>query len=134
MILQLFYKDIILNLLHLYEVTPQKFTLDNVEEANLSLDTVKMKSRLKTKNTLQFDRKTMFNTSLELFFRCDFKPKTDKISQKQKLTTRIDETHLKSDSIPGSNSNGITGPGNFSLVLDKHPEGFVTQKEQILKS
>ena len=78
----------------IYEVSDNN-TLNNLVEANVSINLTTMKTQLKTNKVLQIDEKVFFITILGLSLLLDYKPKIDYISRKEVNITTKGKIHLK---------------------------------------
>ena len=130
----------------IYEVTDLINTLkhilpDNVK-VNVTIDDIRLKSNLKTNQTLIFTEKSFFHTILG-FTRSRSYPLDDidgfyqliagsYKSDKPINLTGIDNVHLKCDCIQGSIVNGVREPILFSFALSS-PPGHKIYKEPRVK-
>ena len=114
---------------------------DNVK-VNLTIDDIRLKSNLKTNQTLIFTKKSFFYTILG-FTQSRSYPLDDidgfnqliagsYISDKPINITGIDKIHLKCDCIQGSIVNGIREPILYSFALSS-PPGHKIYKEPRIK-
>ena len=126
----------------IYEVVDLNNTLkhilpDNVK-INITIDDVRLKSKLKTNQTLIFTEKSFFYTNLG-FTRSRSYPLDDidgfyqlvagsYKSDKPINITRIDKIHLKFDCTQGSIVNGVREPILCSFALSS-PPGHKIYKE-----
>ena len=130
----------------IYEVDVLNNTLkyilpDNVK-ISVTIDNIRLKSNLKTNQTLIFTKKSFFSTILG-FTRSRFYP-LDDIDGFYQLTagsykgdkpiiiTGIDKVHLKCDCIQGSIVNGVREPILYSFALSS-PPGHKIYKEPRVK-
>ena len=130
----------------IYEVVDLNNTLkyilpDNVK-INVTIDAIRLKTNLKTNQTLIFTEKSFFYTILG-FTRSRSYPLDDidgfcqliagsYKSDKPINITGIDKIHLKCDCIQGSIVNGIREPILYSFALSS-PPGHKIYKEPIIK-
>ena len=129
-----------------YEVDDLNNTLkyilpDNVK-VSVTIDDIRLKSNLKTNQTLIFTEKSFFYTILG-FTRSRFYPLDDIDGFYQLIAgsyendkpiniTGVDKSHLKADCIQGSTVNGKREPILYSLALSS-PPGHKTHKEPRVK-
>ena len=130
----------------IYEVIDLNNTLKNIlpntVKVNITIDDIRLKSNLKTNQTLIFTEKPFFYTILG-FTRSRFYPlddidgfyqliagsyKSDKLIN----ITGIDKIHLKCDCINGSIVNGVREPILYSFALSS-PPGHKIYKEPRIK-
>ena len=119
-----------------------KFILPDNVKVSVTIDDIKLKSNLKTNQTLTFTEKSFIYTILG-FTRSRFYPlghidgfyqlkagsyKSDKLNN----ITGIDKLHLKCDCIEGSIVNGIREPILFSFAVSS-PPGHKIYKEPKVK-
>ena len=130
----------------IYEVVDLNNTLkhilpDNVK-VNITIDDIRLKSNLKTNQTLIFTKRSFFYTILG-FTQSTSYPLNDIDSHYQLIAgsyksdkpiniTGIDKIHLKCDCIPGSIVNGIREPILYSFALSS-PPGHKIYKEPRIK-
>ena len=130
----------------IYEVVDLNNTLkyilpDNVK-VSVTIDDIRLKSNLKTNQTLIFTEKSFFYTILG-FTQSKFYPLDDIDGFYQLIAgsyksdrpiniTGIDKIHLKCDSIQGSIVNGIREPILYSFALSA-PPGHKIYKEPRIK-
>ena len=130
----------------IYEIVDLNNTLnhilpDNVK-INITIDDIRLKSNLKTNQTLLFTEKSFFYTILG-FTQSRSYPLEDienyyqlipglNKSDKPINITGIDKIHLKCDCIQGSIVNGIREPILYSFALN-HPPGHKIYKEPRIK-
>ena len=119
-----------------------KYILPDNVKVNITIDDVRLKSNLKTNQTLIFTKKSLFYTILG-FNRPRFYPLDDIVgfyqfiagsykSDKPINITGIDKMHLKCDCIQGSIVNGIRQPIFYSFALSS-PPGQKIYKEPRIK-
>ena len=119
-----------------------KYILPDVVRVNITIDDIRLKSNLKTNQTLLFTKKSFFYSILgftqsrsypleeiEGFYQLI--PGLYK-SDKPINITGIDKIHLKTDCIQGSIVNGIREPILYSFALS-HPPGHKIYKEPRIK-
>ena len=126
-----------------YELDPGNYTVEDIEKAvyllgghkgtlQIEYDDLNKKVKLKTFETLRFDKKSFFHTLLGFTPYWDYKPTNDihadapGIYTSDKVTLNlntINKIHLKCDIIDGSIQDGLRQPILFSFVLDK-PSGY----------
>ena len=130
----------------IYEIVDLNNTLnhilpDNVK-INVTIDDIRLKSNLKTNQTLLFTEKTFFYTILG-FTQSRSYPLEDIENYYQLIPgsyksdrpiniTGIDKIHLKCDCTQGSIINGIREPILYSFALSS-PPGYKIYKEQRIK-
>ena len=130
----------------IYEVLDLNTTLnhilhDNVK-INITIDDIRLKSNLKTNQTLIFTERCFFYTILG-FTQSRFYPLDDidgfyqliagsYKSNKPNNITGIDKIHLKCDCIQGSIVNGVREPILYSFALSS-PPGHKIYKEPRVK-
>ena len=130
----------------IYEIVDLNNTLnhilpDNVKK-NVTIDDIRLKSNLKTKQTLLFTEKSFFYTILG-FTQSRSYPLEDIENYYQLIPgsyksdrpidiTGIDKIHLKCDCIQGSIVNGIREPILYSFALS-NPPGYKIYKEPKIK-
>ena len=113
---------------------------DNVK-VNITIDDVRLKSNLKTNQTLIFTEKSFFYTILG-FTQSQSYPLDDidglyqliagsSKSDKPINITGIDKIHLKCDCIEGSIVNGVREPNLFSFPLSSPPGYKINKKPRI---
>ena len=129
----------------IYEVVDLNNTLkahflpDNVK-VSVTIDDVRLKSNLKTNQTLIFTEKSFFYTILG-FTRSRFYPLDDidglyqliagsYKSDKPIKITGFDKIHLKCDCIQGSIVNGIREPILYSFALSSPPGHKIHKKQE----
>ena len=114
---------------------------DNVE-VNITIDDIRIKSNLKTNQTLIFTEKSLFYTILG-FTQSHFYPLDDCDGFYQLIAgsyksdrpiniTGIDKIHLKCDCVEGGIVNGVREPILYSFALNSHP-GHKVYEEPRLK-
>ena len=117
-----------------YELDPGNYTIEDIQKAvyflgdhkgtlQIGYDELNKKVKLKTFETLRFDKKSFFHTLLGFTPYWDYKPgvyTSDKVILN--LNT-INKIPLKCDIIDGSIQDGVRQPILFSFVLDK-PAGY----------
>ena len=119
-----------------------KHILPNNVKVNITIDDIRLKSNLKTNQTLIFTEKSFFYTSLG-FTQSRSYPLDDidgfyqiiagsYKSDKPINITGIDKIHLKCDCIQGSIVNGIREPILYSFALSS-PPGHKIYKEPRIK-
>ena len=129
----------------IYEVfdlnnTLKYFLTDNVK-VSVKIDDIKLKSNLKTNQTLLFTEKSFFYTILG-FTRSHSYPLDDIYgfdqliagsykSEKPINITGIDKIHLKCDCIQGSIVNGTREPILYSFALSSPPGHKIHKKPRI---
>ena len=129
----------------IYEVVDLNNTLkhilpDNVK-VNITIDDIKLKSNLKTNQTLFFTEKSFFYTILG-FTRSRFYPLDDTDgfyqliagsykSDKPNNITGVIKIHLKCDSIQGSIVNGKREPILFSFALSSPPRHKIYKEPRV---
>ena len=119
-----------------------KYILPNTVKVNITIDDIRLKSNLKTNQTLIFTEKSFFYTILgftrsrsypldgiERFYQLIAGPYK---SDKPLNITGIDKLHLKCDCIQGSIVNGIREPIFYSFALSS-PPGHKIFKEPRIK-
>ena len=115
-----------------------KYILPNNVKVNISLDDIRLKSNLKTNQTLLFTNKSFFYTILG-YTQSHQGPLNDIEGFHQILAgsyksnrpvniTGIDKIHLKCDCIQGSIMNGVREPILYSFALSS-PPGYKVFKE-----
>ena len=130
----------------IFEVTDLNITLkyilpDNVK-ISVTIDDIRLKSNLKTNQTIIFTEKSFFHTILE-FTRSHSYPLDDIDGFYQLIPgsykgdkpiniTGIDKVHLKCDCIQGSIVNGLREPILYSFALSS-PPGHKIYKEPRVK-
>ena len=119
-----------------------KHILPNNVKVNITIDDIRLKSNLKTNQTLLFTNKSFFYTTLG-FTQTHQGPLNDIEGYYQILPgnyksdrpiniTGIDKVHLKSDCVQGSIMNGIREPISNSFALSS-PPGYKIFKEPRVK-
>ena len=119
-----------------------KHILPNNVKVNITIDDIRLKSNLKTNQTLLFTNKSFFYTILG-FTQSHQGPLNDIGGYYQILPgnyksdrpiniTGIDKVHLKCDCIQGSIMNGIRQPISYSFALSS-PPGYKRFKEPRVK-
>ena len=119
-----------------------KHILPNNVKVSVTIDDVRLKSILKTNQTLFFTEKSFFYTVLG-FTRSRSYPLGDIDGFYQMIAgsyksdrpiniTGIDKIHLKSDCVNGSIVNGVTEPILYSFALNS-PPGYKIYKEPRIK-
>ena len=119
-----------------------KYILPNTVKVNITIDDVRLKSNLKTNQTLIFTEKSFFYTKLG-FTRSHSYPLDDidvfhqliegsYKSDKPNNITGIDKIHLNCDCINGSIVNGVREHILYSFALSS-PPGHKTFKEPRIK-
>ena len=119
-----------------------KYLFSNTVKVNNTIDDIKLKSKLKTNQTLFFTEKSFFYTILG-FTRSRSYPLDDidgfyqliagsYKSDKPINITVIDKIHLKCDCIIGSIINGVREPILYSFALSS-PPGHKIYKEPRIK-
>ena len=119
-----------------------KYILPNIVKVNVTIDDIKLKSNLKTNQTLMFTEKSSFYTLLG-FTQSRYYPLDDidgfyqliagsYKSNKAFKITGIDKIHLKCDCIQGSMVNGVQEPILYSFTLSS-PPGHKIYKEPRVK-
>ena len=103
----------------MHEVNEIDNASENLIKANVSIETITMKSRLKTM-FLRFTEKSFFNTLLGIIPKWDYKSDTD-FAGRNKLIIPIDRVHLRCDCIVGANMNGSRENILYSFPLDEPP-------------
>ena len=118
-----------------------KYILPNNVKVSVTIDDVRLKSNLKTNQTLIFTEKSFFYTILG-FTRSRFYP-LDEIdgfyqliagsykSDKPINITGIDKVHLKCDCINGSIVNGIRETILYSFALSSPPGHKIFKKPRV---
>ena len=115
-----------------------KYILPNTVKVNITIDDIRLRSNLKTNQTLIFTEKSFFYTILG-FSRSRSYPLDDidgfyqliagsNESDKPINITVIDKIHLKCDRINRSIVNGVTEPFLYSFALSS-PPGHKIYKE-----
>ena len=119
-----------------------KYILPNNVKVNITIDDIRLKSNLKTNQTLLFTNKSFFY--IILGFNQSYQPPLNDIegfyqilagsykSNRPVNITRIDKVHLKCDCIQGSITNGVREPILYSFVLSS-PPGYKIFKEPRVK-
>ena len=129
----------------IYEVvdlnnTSEHILPDNVK-VNITIDDIRLKSNLKTNQTLFFTEKSFFYTILG-FTRSHSYPLDDidgfyqliagsYKSDKPVKITGIDKTHSNCDCIQGSIVNGVREPTLYSFVLSSSPGQKIYKEPRI---
>ena len=119
-----------------------KYILTNTVKVNITIDDIRLKSNLKTNQTLIFTEKSFFYTILG-FLRSRSYPLDDidgfyqliagsYESYKPINITGIDKVHSKADCIQGSIVNGVREPILYSFALSS-PTGHKIFKEPRIK-
>ena len=119
-----------------------KYILPNTGKVNITIDDIRLKSNLKTNQTLIFTEKSFFYTILG-FTRSRYYPLDDTDgfyqliagsynSDKPINITGIDKIHLKCNCIEGSIVNGVRETILFSFALSS-PPGHKIYKEPRIK-
>ena len=119
-----------------------KYILPNNVKVNITIDDIRLKSNLKTNQTLIFTERSFFYTILG-FTQSRSYPLDDIDSHYQIIAgsyksdrpiiiTGIDKIHLKCDCIQGSIVNGIREPILYSFALSS-PPGHKIYKEPRVK-
>ena len=119
-----------------------KYILPDNVKINITIDDIRLKSNLKTNQTLLFTKKSFFHTILG-FTQSRSYPLEDVEgfyqlipglykSDKPINITGIDKIHLKTDCIQGSIVNGIREPILYSFALSS-PPGHKIYKEPRIK-
>ena len=117
-----------------YELDPGNYNIEDIQKVvyflaghegtlQIGYDDLNKKVKLKTFETLRFDKKSFFHTLLGFTPYWDYKPSvytSDKIILNLNTVNKI---HLKCNIINGSIQDGIRQPILFSFVLDK-PAGY----------
>ena len=129
----------------IYEVidlnTTSKHILPENVKVNITIDDIRLKSNLKTNQTLIFSEKSFFYTTLG-FTRSRSYPLEDidgfyqliagsYKSDKPINITRIDKVHLKADCIQGSIVNGVREPILYSFALSSPPSYEVFKEPRV---
>ena len=130
----------------IYEVVDSnntlKYILPNTVKVNITIDDIRLKSNLKTNQTLIFTEKSFFYTILGIT-RSRSYPLDDTDGFYQLIAgsykndkpiniTGIDKIHLKCDCINGSIVNGVREPILYSFALSS-PPGHKIYKEPRIK-
>ena len=119
-----------------------KYILPDIVKVSVTIDDIKLKSNLKTNQTLIFTEKSFFYTILG-FTRSQSYPLDDidgfyqliagsYISDRPINITGIDKIHFKCDCIQGSIVNGVREPILYSFALSS-PPGHKIYKEPRVK-
>ena len=126
-----------------YELDPGNYTVEDIQKAvyllgghkgtlQIEYDDLNKKVKLKTFETLRFDKKSFFHTLLGFTPYWDYKPTNDIHADAPGIYTSdkvilnlntINKIHLKCDIIDGSIQDGLRQPILFSFVIDK-PSGY----------
>ena len=119
-----------------------KYILPNNVKVNITIDDIRLKSNLKTNQTLLFTKKSFFYTILG-YTQSHQGPLNDIEGFYQILAgsyksnrpiniTWIDKVHLKCDCVQGSIMNGVREPILYSFALSS-PPGHKIYKEPRIK-
>ena len=117
-----------------YKLDPGNYNIEDIQKAvyflgdhegtlQIEYDDLNKKIKLKTFETLRFDKKSFFHTLLGFTPYWDYKPGVYTSNKIILNLNTINKIHLKCDIIDGSIQDGIRQPILFSFVLDK-PSGY----------